>query len=286
MISKMSFDEYKKIDAQNGSDLKHFMRSPSHYREHKLNPKPPTSAMAFGSLVHTMVLESELAHEQYFCMDESEILPLCVKTDGTDTENPRNTKVYKSWKKRLFADNNGKILVTQDDWNAAVHIRKAIQAHPKASALLAQNGQAEMSMQWTHPTGVFMKGRTDYTIHDYHADYGLVVDLKITTDARPSAFSRDIWKYRYDISMANYCEGLEIITGKPYRAKFIVVESEAPYIAMLYDLDNDVLEYAKSEIDRQCRKFLQCQNTGVWGGYEGNIDVIGLPPYADPTEVT
>jgi len=249
--------------------------------ENKLNPKSPTDAMIFGTLCHRVVLEYEDAVGQYYIFDDTDILPLCVNKDGSKSKKPRSTDYYKAWKNQFELEHEDKILASQDDWNTAVRIRKGIQAHPKASALLAMGGHIEQSLQWEHELGVKLKGRPDFYIPDYHADYGLVVDLKITNNSSASAFSRTVGSFRYDISMANYCEGLEILTGKPYKAAFIAVEVEAPHVVMVYHMSDNDLNMAKHEIYGQVRKFKQCMESGIWHGYdETENDEIEIPVWA------
>ena len=280
MISRMTTKAYRAMDALSASALKHFMRSPAHYMENRLNPKPPTPAMEFGTLVHTAVLEPELCEQLYYCLDDSDIYN---ELRAKGFEVPRLTKEYKAWKKDKFAESQGKIEVKIEDWNAAVHIRKAIQAHPKASALLAMGGKVEHVMQWTHPTGVLMKGRPDLFIHDYHADYGLIVDLKTTDNASPHSFTRTIANHSYHIQAGMYCEGVEIITGKPCRFAWLVVEREAPHVVMLYHARGDDIALAKHIIYGEARKFKQCLESGIWHGYdEPENDEIEVPAWAYP----
>jgi len=298
MITKINSKTYHAIDALSASALKHFMRSPAHYQEYKLNPPKSTPAMEFGTLVHSLVLEPIAAAETYFCRDDTDILPLCVTKKGEPSKTPRNTDYYKSWREEMLISNEGKTLVSVEDWSVAVKIRKAIQAHPKASALLARDGESECALQWTHPTGVLMKGRPDFVTtgcvgvencvkgdecggrYQCEAVPRIVVDLKTTDDARPSAFNRTIFKQRYDIQAAMYCEGLEIITGKPHTFTFIVVEREAPHNVMVYDLPDEAIEIAKGEIDRQARLFKKCLESGVWGGYADVDDWFEMPLWA------
>jgi hypothetical protein len=237
--------------------------------------------MEFGTLVHTGVLEHELVVQNYYVLDDEAICADILAT-GKYTK-PRATKEYKNWLAETQERNANKTLISIDDWNAAVHIRKAIQAHPKASALLSQNGLVEHAMQWTHPTGVLMKGRPDKFIPDYHADYGLVVDLKTTDNSSPHAFTRTMAIHRYDISMANYCEGLEILTGKPYKACFIVVERDAPHVVMVYNMKDEDLALSKHIIYGEAVKFKQCQESGIWHGYdEPENDEVEVPAWAYP----
>jgi len=281
MISKIPFCEYKAIDALNGNGLKHFMRSPSHYLHNKENPKPPTPAMEFGTLCHSVCLEYDKAVNQYYTLDEFTEWDRCLNKDGSTSKKPKGTEYYTNWLAGQAEKGLGKELVDQDDWNTAVKIRKAVQAHPVANKLLAMGGKVEHTIQWTHPTGVLMKGRPDKYIPDYHADYGLVVDLKTTDNASVRSFARTIANFRYDISVANYCEGLEILTEKPYRVCFIAVERDAPHVVMVYHMRDDDMALAKHEIYGQCVKFKNCLETGIFGGYdEPENNEIEVPAWA------
>ena len=50
-------NDYFDIEALSASGAKLMLKSPAHYRYWKDNPKDPTPAMTFGTIVHALVLE-------------------------------------------------------------------------------------------------------------------------------------------------------------------------------------------------------------------------------------
>ena len=55
------------------SSLVRIMRSPAHFQEYVTNPPEPSAAMAFGTAVHSAVLEPAAFASEYAVFDESQL---------------------------------------------------------------------------------------------------------------------------------------------------------------------------------------------------------------------
>ena len=64
-IKTITNAEYHRDGRISASGLKQILRSPMHYKFNKENPRPPTRAMEFGTLMHTAILEPELLAASY-----------------------------------------------------------------------------------------------------------------------------------------------------------------------------------------------------------------------------
>jgi hypothetical protein len=114
------------------------LKSPAHLREALDHPSPPTPAMAFGSAVHTHVLEPDRFSEEFAVVEKFD----------------RRTKEGKEAAARFEQENQGKTLITSDDLATLTRVRAAVHAHEGAARLFTQ-GEAELSAFWTDPlTGI------------------------------------------------------------------------------------------------------------------------------------
>ena len=148
----------------------------------------------------------------------------------------------------------------------------------KYGDLLSLEGHNELSGFVADPeTGVICRHRFDKLTKS-----GIAIDLKTTLDGRNDAFSRSIQSYGYHIQNAFYYDQYELITGNQLtNFLFIVVESESPYAAKLYRLDNESIEIGRSIYREALNKYAKCRESGIWDSYESNgIEDISIPSWA------
>jgi hypothetical protein len=73
-LLSMAAEEYhRNKDAVGHSSLVRIMRSPAHFQEYVTHPPEPTPAMAFGTAVHSAVLEPAAFASDYAVFDESQL---------------------------------------------------------------------------------------------------------------------------------------------------------------------------------------------------------------------
>ncbi len=224
--------------------------TPAHHKHYIENKNEPTDAMKFGTAAHMAVLEVEKFKTTYI-----------QKPDGMSFA----TKEGKAWRE----ENQGKEILSFDDYNAIRGIYSAVMAHGKARELLS-GGEAEQSYFWADKgTGVKLRCRPDYMTGN------VIVDFKTTESASPHKFQHSINKYRYDIQAAHYLRGLTEINKEHYNFVFIVVEKTAPYAVALYELDNETLFRADGAITSALHTLKDCQETNNFPGYSSDIQKIG-----------
>jgi len=213
--------------------------------------------MIQGSLTHALVLEQP----HRFAVNEYSY-----------------QKERKAWTER--ADEikaAGLTTVSADMWRDAQGMADAVLTHPVASRLLT-GGQAEVSAYAIDPvTGVQMRGRFDYLRSD------MIVDLKTSSDANPSAFARSAANFKYHIQDRWYRELYRAITGEWLPFVFIVVESSAPYLVSVVQLDA-AAEEAGSLLGNRAREiFRDCTESDLWPDWpteQADIINISLPRWA------
>lgn len=253
------FGVYASLKAVSSSALKLMERSPLHFRYNYINPRKDTSALSLGRMTHLAIFEPE-AFKQYAVMP---------KFDG-------RTTVGKADKAKWISEHEGMLFVEQDEYNTAVELRDSVFSHPTAKRILEIPSEHELSIVWNDPiTGVLCKGRIDrYTAFVYKDGESepVVIDLKTCQDARPKAFSRSIFEYKYYFSLAFYLRGLQTILGKTHnKAVIIAVETPNPHGVNVQQLNNGWLYNGFQEIDKYLAEFKRCEEANVWDGYTTDI---------------
>jgi len=250
--------EYHAIDALSASALKEIRKSPAHYWAWKHNQsRKESDAMRFGTAVHCSVLEPGRFASEYI---------VCPRFDVRTTAG-------KEAKKEWEANNKGKTLIESEDMEAVKQCTRSILSHPIVGPLLFK-GKSEVSLfGQDDDTGVDMKARLDYLTDD------LILDVKTTDDASPKGFERTVALYGYDIQAAHYLE-----MSQRKRFLFIAIEKVAPYAVGVYELDDELLEFARIERRARINLYASCKEMDSWPAYPQVINKISLPSWRKKNE--
>ena len=180
------------------------------------------------------------------------------------------------WKEaRLAADLDGKLLLTEDDYDLAERMAAAVFEHPVAKMWLkADDLVAEGSFFADDPqTGVKLKCRPD----GYLPEVGIMFDIKTTQDASPDGFPRDVRKYGYDLQAEFYRRVMRLHGAGDLDFYFICVEKEYPHAVCVHNLAEDYLAAADLKVTETLHKIF---NAEASQGYETGwplCNEIGLP---------
>jgi hypothetical protein len=247
------------------SSLRQMLKSPATYW-HYLNAteKEQTASMELGSLVHMAILEPELFHRS------------CVRMPDFGDQR---TKINKE-KKEEFMNHlsNLSIPVKHEDYETVLGIVASVGRHEGARHILKQ-GQAEVSGYYEDPTtGLLCKIRPDFLNLELMA----LVDVKTTSSScEAEAFSRTIWKYRYDVQIAHYTQGVKQITGNDVVYPcFLVVETKPPYEVSVFIADEEMIKKGLQDYRNCLDKIKVCRDTNTWPQYQTQIEPIALPQWA------
>ncbi|RME56034.1 hypothetical protein D6779_11355 [Candidatus Parcubacteria bacterium] len=248
-IIEMPADEYHSLDRVSCSILKK-MDCPAKARVFK----EPSAAMDLGTAVHALVLEPD-----------KDLIAVAPKIN-------RRTKAGKEEWEAFQREADGKVILSQDDYNKACAMCDSVISHPVAADLFSE-GKAEQSILWTDTeTGEPCKARLDWLRNDR-----IVVDLKTARSASPGAFSRATFDLKYHWQCSWYS-----MAADADDFFFVVVESEAPYICEVYRLTDEAKEVGRSEVMAALEKYHACRIFDHWPGYsdEPKITMIDLPAWA------
>lgn len=233
---------------------------------HRLDvEKPaPTSAMVFGTLVHTVVLEPDKADDIYYVMDGS-----------------KRTKAWKEAAKE--AAEEGKELVHADDMAAAIAMRDAVSSNPAWRLLLEQcEKTVEVGMACNDSEyNIRIKGKYDVLLDDE-----LMVDLKTTSSTLDyQQLQRDVLNFGYHAQMALYWRILRQLrpelTHTPSRMAWLFVSKEAPHETVLLHADDEVVEHAEAIVDELLRGLAYSDRHNYWPPrHPTGAAVMSLPGWA------
>jgi exodeoxyribonuclease VIII len=258
--------EYRAQTAIAGSDAKHILppKTPSHYAAHMAGEtkREPSKAMLLGTMAHLAVLEP-------------------AKLDSAFVEKPEGkegdfrTKEGKEWKAKMGTTP----ILDADEARAVRGVRDSIAAHDAAKALLA-GCDSEVAMFAEHRTGLWIKGRVDALKVDSDNE-AVIVDVKTTSaGADYGTFSRQAAQLNYHLSAAWYCHLAGLNGLPPCRFYWIAVETAAPYAVAVYEIHPDALDLGVGMMNDALELIAQCEDAGVWPGYQAEAQCLNLPAWA------
>lgn len=270
--SRLPSDVYHALPGVSISRLKELQRSALHYRYRVENPKQ-SNALRLGTAAHCAVLEPErFAREFVAWARRAENGNLC----------PRKGQYWDAF----VAENPGRTIITEDEWQLAHTIAGAVRADPLAMRYL-EAGEPEVTMQWELEAESDMHGRQTFACRG-RADWltrvdgeHYVVGLKSARDCRPFIFGSAAYKLSYHLQWAWYLDGYRTLAGVTPKMREIVVESEAPHDVVVYDIPEDVIEQGRADYEALLRHLIMCQRENEWAGVaQGHEVVLTLPTYA------
>jgi exodeoxyribonuclease VIII len=264
----IDFETYLSWDALNVSSLRKIAKTPRKFRNALDNPVDKhTDSKRFGTAFHMLCLEPKRF--------KTSVVPAPI--------NPKTDKPYgmgtKAWDE-YAANFPGKVILGADELTELATMKREIDAHPEASALLQADGQCEVALVWTDPTtGLRAKGRADKLI----PRFGLI-DIKTTQDASHAEFSRSIAEYGYCAQVAWYLRGLRELkkaglVDAMEHFTFLTVETEEDHGVVVYALGEDSIKAGDAQVGEWTAAVAKCQAAGVWPSYETGVQQIEAPEW-------
>ena len=239
--------------SKSGLDL--INRSPAHYA-HRV-ARAPSRNMEMGTAIHTALLEPERFATDYMLLRE-------VKD--------RRTSAYKEAVKVYGSERT----LTGPEADKVAGMQEAVYANPHARKLLESDGWRELSGMANDPeTGATCRHRFDLLTVD-----GIAVDVKKTQDARPEAFQRSVYNYRYHVQAAFYADQYYWITGNRLKGfMFLAIEEEMPHGVQVYYLDDSSLAIGREEYRADLARYARCITDSDWPAYDSRPSLLSLPDW-------
>lgn len=254
IVLEMPETDYHAHPALSSTNARRILDSPARYQYGLTHPQEHKPAFDLGSAVHSKVLGTGYGIEVL------------------DFDNYR-TKVAQEARDTAYAA--GLIPMLRSETTVIDDMAEAVLAHQIARALLEQKGDAEASVFAHDPeTGVDLRCRFDYLAP-------ITVDLKTSAkSASATSFAKTAAAFGYDVQEGHYGDTLHLATGERRQMVFVVVETEAPHLVAVHQLDRDFAEMGVKKARRAREVFAECTASGIWPGHPSEITLASPPMWA------
>lgn len=231
--------------------------TPHRWQYERDHPRPPTSAMEWGTALHTLVLG----------------VGMPPVDSGFDTWNTKDAKAEVA---RIRA--NGGIPLKPKEFAAVHEAAENLRKHPEAARLLA-SGEPELSAWARDPvTGVMLRSRADW-VHWIDERTAIIGDIKKSSEAGPDEFMWSVDSYGYHRQQAFYQRVFEL-RGVRTAFVFLVVCSDPPYEPYVVELRRGAVELGERDNARALEIYAECTATDTWPTHDTRIHEIDLPARA------
>jgi len=226
-------------------------------------PPKESDAFAMGHAVHCLALEPERMDERF------------VVTPKID----RRTKEGKLQAIIFERDNEGKIVLTLEEYQDAIACVQALNNHAEFATIMAQPRRVEVE----HHFDLFghrFKAKPDCIVDSMK----LIVDIKTTDDASPHKWQWSAVDYGYHRQAYIYQQAVQLETNEWYRFIFAVVEKPKPSTrgipptVALYELDSDTVRMGLEDSAGLVLQYESRLETNNWQQpYSSGIVPLRLP---------
>lgn len=250
-------------DALSCSLMKPLLISPAHFQAGLVTCQASSDALEFGTLVHLLVLQPELASK------ELAVFPGIAE---------RKTAAGRASFDQFEQANAGKLVVDEPTFAEGRRVaQRILETRYKGRPLqmFIEESIPEATIYFTEPsTGLRMRIRMDA----YHPDISF--DLKTTRFAQARAFMRDAVDKDYDLQSYMYSLGRCLYEGatapKPF--VFVAAENTAPYSVSTYEAGPTFMGNGANKFQSCAATFKACSDSGYWPDLSGD-SVLEIEPW-------
>lgn len=244
-------------ESVSSTEAKRILDCPALYRWQKDHPQAPRAAFDFGHTVHGLVLGTGL--DIYVHDHES----LRTKAAKEDIEAARS---------------RGQVPMSRTDYARAEDAAQAVKNHTTAAALFADGTPEQSIYSVDATTGLWMRGRIDWTTRDTDGRT-ILVDLKTTRTPRPAAWARDAANLDYAVQAAWYLTQWKAITGEDAGFLHVLVGVDAPHLVSVVRMDEFFLAAGYARMRRALDTLAMCRVFDTWPAYGDGITEITPPAW-------
>ncbi len=259
-VHNISNEEYHAASGVSRSRLMLLDKSPYHFWHEVYSglatPRDSTPAMNIGSAFHGLLLEPHLFDNEFIVMPKID----------------RRTNAGKIDYEFFMLNSQGKIVLTEEQYNKAFDMASQVKEHEIVTTLL-DDAVFEQSIFWTDiETGIQFKARPDIWSSK------MIVDLKTIADATAYKLQRSALEYGYYLQAGMAFEACKAI-GKPFEMFVVLaVEKEVPHVPAVYIMDDDALQFGIDQFQRYKLQLAECLSKDTWPGYL--VQELSVPAYA------
>lgn len=271
IVYDVSERDYHEHRALSSTGARRLLESPARFNYWRTHQEPGKQSFDVGTAVHTKVLGVGAGTIAY--PDEHVTASGSVSTKAATV----------AWADEQRA--NGLTPIAPAQAARVEGMAEAVLAHPTARALFEQPGNPEASVFATdEDTGVDMRARFDY-LPDLTLDTPVAVDLKTTAKlASADGFAKTVGAYGYDVQEMFYARTLANAMSsapgfEPLPFAFVVVESEAPHLVAVHQLDIEWQQMGAAKVQRALELYAECSASDIWPGYPTKTQLLSPPNY-------
>ena len=217
------------------SSIKHFLDDVvkgEMYLQGKL--KKDSQAFTFGAAYDVMLFTPDKFDEQFFVLEEEEILA------EIGVKNPRGTKAYKEWLKEQEEKSAGKRHLSVEEHQQAIDMITRLEDSGVRDIYLSGEYQVEFNKELEINGHVIpFRGFLD-VLGD-----GFITDLKSTRASSMWAFKRDVKSMGYDIQCYLYTKALGIDSYY-----WVAQNKFYPYLPMALKCSEETLDSGRKKVHR------------------------------------
>ena len=287
---------YHSSESYSNSQIKVFRDSPAHFYFKYLDPdrekdegKRPDYFVA-GDLIHALCLEPDEVYKRYYSALDEKLyrnalrttpeIEAALKAAGQPKKKTGEKKAdqvarlkeccpdAQVWDDVVaqhadLPENRGKTAIPHKIWKKAHRAHRAVMSRSEAAFLLS-DGLPELSIFARCPnTGFMLRVRPDWLRLN-----GWIIDVKSTTSAKPSYWSKQARDLGYHCQDAFYRYVYSLATGKEAGGfGFITVEFDKAPICEPYEVADKDKHIGEEQIERDLAKLADCTAKNSWPGY-------------------
>lgn len=260
-------DDYHQSPGVSHSGMQVFRRDPREYEYRYIQgnyDRERKDYFDFGSAVHEVAL---LGSDAGICVIPQEVL------------SSSGSKAGGAWK-QFEAENSGKLLLKQQDYDSVIRCVSSIHSHPLAGKLLACDGSPEQMYSYDDPNlELKLKCKPDKPA--FTTKGCVVVDLKTTDDPSAKSFVNSIVSYHYDCQQYFYTKVLKQLGFNVIDFIFVAVGKKPPHPVNVYSINSDDLGHAEIIVENALAEMAERYRANDW--MPRNMDqkkVLSLPRYS------
>lgn len=266
-MNSVSWEEYVSIKKMNVSTLVHGCHSMRRLKRYIDGHRKETQEMVLGVAMHSLTLEPDQFEERHCKMPDFHLEPGNVTAKGEQTES-KLTKYYKSRVAEFAANNAGKSIIGQHQYDSLLYAIESLRSRPRIASII-DSCEKEVTFEES-VLGVPFKGRMDLV------KKGLIVDLKTTANCHKFAFGRVFVNQRYDFKMSIYRELYRAKYQEDCEVGIICVEIGNDFDCCYVPIPGIVLDNAMDRVVRVLCEYQKCVESGEWPGVDGGADEYEL----------
>ena len=274
----VSMSNYLMLNAASSSRLKDLGRSPAFCKYRMTASRGDTVATIVGSLVDALLLTPAEVEGNFL---KAGTCAARLKSGAPCTKNG-SLVLGKDWycKTKSHAPVEAgppvaRVLST-DDYDRALNIFHAVQAHPWWQAFQPTISGVQETLVWEDAeSGILVKGRPDAR------GGSILMDLKVTREAAQSVYPRKCVGLWHPQQAAHYAQGYAELGVEITERWILAAHPEPPHEVTAYIMSPDLNKYADRTVRNRMERLADYMHLNSWPPGVPEVEVP-LPDWINP----